>query len=544
MPTDSLRRKSAAIMTAFLIGAAPLTLWPGSAAQAASVSTTTISTPGNPANDPQVVVAPNGTATAVWWQNDGTYNRIQTATKPLGGSWGSPTMISPATENATGPRLAVAPSGAVTAIWSSYDGAYDRIYVSTRAAGGSWTTPTPLSDPSHDAADPQIATASDSSTTVVWRLNTGLYTRVETTTRTAGGTWSPAVILSSAGHDASYPDVAASANGTSSVVWREHDGSDFIIKASIRHGNGAWGMAESLSFSGASGSTPDVVVAPDGTTTVVWRRSDGSNLRIQTNSRPLNGSWTGTTFISDPGRDAWQPQLAVAPTGTAYAIWRRDDGLVYRAQVSARQANGVWSAPSTLSTGPENAMDPDIAITPDGTAIAVWTQSDGAFTWIQSATKAPSGNWGPATNLSPTDQRSELADGAVGLDGTLAVVWRQSSGPPSQATAYVAEGLYKLIPETGAITGNRKVTKRSRTFTFTSPDPGVSFQCRVDATKRRYKVRKKIRKQAVAWQPCASPYLVKVGKLKLGRHNLQVRAVFNGVADPTPTVKVIRYKRK
>ncbi|MCA9797683.1 MAG: hypothetical protein KC910_38000, partial [Candidatus Eremiobacteraeota bacterium] len=97
---------------------------------------------------------------------------------------------------------------------------------------------------------------------------------------------------------------------------------------------------------------------------------------------------------------------------------------------------------------------------------------------------------------------------------------------------------------TGAITGNRKVTKRSRTFTFTSPDPGVSFQCRVDATKRRYKVRKKIRKQAVAWQPCASPYLVKVGKLKLGRHNLQVRAVFNGVADPTPTVKVIRYKRK
>ena len=77
-------------------------------------------------------------------------------------------------------------------------------------------------------------------------------------------------------------------------------------------------------------------------------------------------------------------------------------------------------------------------------------------------------------------------------------------------------------PETGAIQGFAKVSRGSKTFfTFGSPVPGAAFECHLDAT---------------AYKACASPFKIKVKKLKIGRHTLTVRAVQPaGNVDPTPS---------
>jgi len=79
-------------------------------------------------------------------------------------------------------------------------------------------------------------------------------------------------------------------------------------------------------------------------------------------------------------------------------------------------------------------------------------------------------------------------------------------------------------PETGKVSGPKKVVKGARaTFTFSSPDAGATFECKVD--KRAFKA-------------CASPLELATKKLKTGKHTLQVRAVHPaGNVDATPSTR-------
>lgn len=92
----------------------------------------------------------------------------------------------------------------------------------------------------------------------------------------------------------------------------------------------------------------------------------------------------------------------------------------------------------------------------------------------------------------------------------------------------------RVVPET-RLKGKAKRTirtsrKRAKVkLRFVSIPSGASFECKLD--KKRF-------------LPCKSP---KTYRLKRGRHTIEVRAVLNGVIDPTPAraiVKVIKKKKK
>ena len=79
-----------------------------------------------------------------------------------------------------------------------------------------------------------------------------------------------------------------------------------------------------------------------------------------------------------------------------------------------------------------------------------------------------------------------------------------------------------LVPATSRIKGKKRLTKDRGRYTFFTPTPGATLECRVDHG---------------AWKACSSPYVVKTKKLATGQHKLSVRAVLAGVPDPTPSVK-------
>ena len=88
-------------------------------------------------------------------------------------------------------------------------------------------------------------------------------------------------------------------------------------------------------------------------------------------------------------------------------------------------------------------------------------------------------------------------------------------------------------PETGPVTGPKKVTKGERAFfAFGSPVAGAAFECQLDTGP---------------FQPCTSELKVKTRRLRTGKHTVQVRAVQPaGNIDPTPsslTFKVTKVKR-
>ena len=74
-----------------------------------------------------------------------------------------------------------------------------------------------------------------------------------------------------------------------------------------------------------------------------------------------------------------------------------------------------------------------------------------------------------------------------------------------------------MAPETTLAKPVAKTHDRTPTFRFSASEPGASFQCKLDGG---------------AFRSCRSPFTTK--KLGFGSHTLQVRAVVQGAADPTP----------
>ena len=195
------------------------------------------------------------------------------------------------------------------------------------APQGPWVLPaTSLSAAGQDAETPVVTTCPDGSTIVVWIRNDGNHNVVQAATRPAGGTVGNPVDLSTPGQDAGYPDVAIAPDGTTTAIWRRYNGSNTIVQAATRAPGGAFGTPVDLSTPGQDTCYPLVTTGSDGTTTAVWFRSDGSNTIVQAATRVPGGAFGTPVDLSTPGESAYEPAVATGPDGTTTAVWDRYDG--------------------------------------------------------------------------------------------------------------------------------------------------------------------------------------------------------------------------
>jgi hypothetical protein len=134
--------------------------------------------------------------------------------------------------------------------------------------------------------------------------------------------------------------------------------------------------------------------------------------------------------ISDPGQDGFEPEVAVAPDGTVIAVWTRSDGSNFRIQSSNRTPNGAWSAAQTISDVGEASSGPSLAVDPAGNAIAVWTQSDGTNLRIHSAYKPAGSSFGADVTVSGAGQDASAPDVSMDNSGNALVVWQRYDATP------------------------------------------------------------------------------------------------------------------
>ncbi len=302
------------------------------------------------------------------------------------------------------------------------------------AAALDWSLPaTDLSaGPANDAGDAQVAVAVDGATTVVWTRSNGSNYIVQARTRPAGsGTFGGAVNLSTAGQNAYSPQVAVAADGATTVVWYRFNGSNDIVQARTRPaGSGTFAVAVNLSVAGQNAYSPQVAVAADGATTVVWIRSNGSNNIVQARTRPAgSGTFAAVGNLSVAGQHADSPRVAVGVDGATTVVWRRFNGSSNIVQASTRPAgSGTFAAAVNLSTPLQHADSPRVAVGVDGATTVVWRRSNDAGNLIVQARTRPagSGTFAVAVNLSAAGQHAY--DPQVAADGATTVVWIRSNG--------------------------------------------------------------------------------------------------------------------
>ena len=418
------------------IAGAALLIGPAAASAAPTwLSPDYLSAKGQDADDARVAVSPTGGVIALWTTSDGTNERIQAAVRPQGGSFGSAFNLSAAGQDASDPSVAFDAHGNAVAAWLRSDGTNDRVQAAFRPAGGSFGPAVDLSGAGQDADSPRVAVSEQGDAMVVWERFDGANQRIQTAIRPAGGSFGGAVDLSEAGQDAHLPQLALDPAGDAVAVWKRSDGIHDRIQATVRPAGGSFGLpasAQTLSRSTEDGDDPQVSVDAAGDAIVVWSGNDGTDNRIEEAMRPAGGSFANGVEIS--GADGQEAQIAMDAAGHAMVVWLLNDGTNYRVQAATGQTGGSFAAPVFVSDAGEDADQPQVAMDPQGDAVAVWRRNDATFP-IRAAIQAPGGGFGPARDLS--GQGNDTNPAVVGMDthGDAAVVWAEYDGTNYRARA-------------------------------------------------------------------------------------------------------------
>ncbi len=348
---------------------------------------------------------------------------LWTASAAAAPTWLSPLNLSEAGQNAGQPEVAVDSAGDAVAVWYRSDGSNTIIQSAERPAGGAWSEPVNLSEEGQNAEKPQVAVDPQGNAVAVWRRNDGSKYRIQAATRPPGGAWSEAVDLSEAGENASEPRVAIDSQGNAVAVWQRPVGPSTVVQSAERPAGGAWSAAVTISPSEKGASVPYVAVDPQGNAVAVWRYFDGTNLIIQSAERPAGGAWSAAVRISAEGQNAESPQVAVDPQGDAVAVWFREGGTEKIIQSAERPAGGAWSEPVNLSAEEQIAVEAQVAVDSQGDAVALWRRREGSNDIIESAERPAGGAWSGPVELSAKGQDAESPRVAVDPGGDAVAVW-------------------------------------------------------------------------------------------------------------------------
>lgn len=370
-----------------------------------------LSTPGQDARNPQVGVSSDGrTIATTWYRSDGSEYIVQAKTSTNGGrTWTAHNLTAPG-KDAYDPQIAVSGDGkTIATTWYRY---LDRTSVvqarTSTDSGRTWTTATNLSDSSRRADAPQIAVSANGNTiATTWKLHNGSKSVVQSKTSTNGGrTWTTTNNQSAPDQDAYNPQVDVSGDGkTIATTWYRYNGSKDTVQAKTSTNSGrTWSSVFNQSAPGKDAYDPQIAVSGDGKTIAnTWRRYNGSNSLVQAKTSTNSGrTWTAHN-LSDPGKDAYNPRVDVSGDGkTVATTWQRDDGWQLIAQAKTSTNSGrTWSSAINLTTRGRDAELPQVGVSGNGTTIATTWQRNNGSNWIVQA-KTSTAPLPPATaNYTP-----------------------------------------------------------------------------------------------------------------------------------------------
>ncbi len=215
---------------------------------------------------------------------------------------------------------------------------------------------------------------------------------IKAASRLAGASWQAPVTLTSAA-SVGEPGVALDADGNATALWMASNGENRMIESSLRTAGSGWLTPVTISLTRVRyvanelDSSLQLAVDAQGDATAAWvHRSQAATGEIsdggvvETAVRGADGSWQAPSVISGSDRSAQTVRLAENAAGTAAAVWECSVFRHYPTTVRGAirpTAGGGWQ-PGVEISGPEGGA-PEVAIGPDGRAVAIWEQG-GPFT--------------------------------------------------------------------------------------------------------------------------------------------------------------------
>jgi hypothetical protein len=301
-----------------------------------------------------------------------------------------------------------------------------------------WGAAATIETSTGDAYAPQIAFDANGNALAVWEQFDGTsFQRIYANRYTASsGVWGTAIAIENDTGDAKRPQIAIDANGNALAVWYQFNGTYRTIRA-CRYTSSGWGAAVPIETVNVGDALdPQIAIDPQGNALVVWSQ-DGDATAATRNDIWANrynvaaGTWGIAGFIetNDLG-GASSPQIAMDPNGNALAVWYQYDGSSVNDIWANHYLLGAgWAGTTLIEAGTGSAEVPQIAVDAIGNGLAVWQQWDGTqYSIWANRFAVGTGSWGTA-ELVETDNFGPASHPQVAFDnyGNAVAVWQQNT---------------------------------------------------------------------------------------------------------------------
>jgi len=301
--------------------------------------------------------------------------------------------------------------------------------ISAAPAGAApWSAPEEISVPGGSASWSKVGIDAAGNATAVWTRSDGLHLLAQAAERPVGGSWGAPTDLSAAVGNAESVTLAVDPAGDVIVAWKQRLAGSEAIETSYKPVGGSWGAPEAVEFGSAVVETPAVAIDAAGDAVLIWRQGVGGNHVILATSRPAGGSWASPLAISSSALNAEAPDVAMSPSGTAAAVWQSSSGATSVVESNELPLGGSWSgeeaisAPATVTEPPHVAADPAT-----GAFTAIWSRS-GTGLVAEVASRPASGGWNAPESISTPALEAHAPVVAVDSAGDAVAAWYRFDG--------------------------------------------------------------------------------------------------------------------
>ena len=99
----------------------------------------------------------------------------------------------------------------------------------------------------------------------------------------------------------------------------------------------------------------------------------------------------------------------------------------------------TWLPPQTFESNLGTEPSADVAVTPNGTAVAIWVAATGGDQRAKVSVRLPGQGFGPVTTLTPANGSDASAPTvAVDNNGNATLAWQETNGPGGIQTVRAA----------------------------------------------------------------------------------------------------------
>ncbi len=227
------------------------------------------------------------------------------------------------------------------------------------------------------------------------------------------------------------PQVAVDPQGVAVAVWHQWEGPGYDLWSNRFVPGVGWGTSELLETDENILRGAQIAIDPQGNAVVVWMQDDGTRFNIWANRFVPGVGWgTAELIETDDAGFASDPQIVMDPAGNAIAAWeQRDDTRRFNIWANRFVPGGGWGTAVLIETDDAGTADrPQVAVDPQGPAIAVGRQSDGTRDNLWANRFVPGVGWGTAELLETDENILRGAQIAIDPQGYVVAVWSQGDG--------------------------------------------------------------------------------------------------------------------